>query len=233
MKKGIFCLLTGILLGFNAYADFQTENTEELERQIAEGLDVNTRDENGDTLLYWFLVNGDSIKPLKILIDAGADVNAPSSAHGMTPLVYATTLAEKLQLKARARFPFAYGQTGSDRQVARANIKKSTQEGLEYALEVIKLLLEAGADINQETPFGTPLMSASTSDLNAEIVDYLLKSGADVNQQDRNGRTALFYAAAYDCQTVTIQLLAANADINIKDNDGKTYMEVTAEELRK
>jgi ankyrin repeat protein len=233
MKKRIFGLLVGILTSFNAYADFQTENTEELERQIAEGLDVNTRDENGDTLLYWFLVNGDSIKPLKILIDAGADVNAPSSVHGMTPLVYATTLASRLQMRAQARFPIAYGQTSNDRQIARANIRKSTQEGLEYALEVIKLLLDAGADINQETPFGTPLMSASTSDLNAEIVDYLLKAGADVNQQDRNGRTALFYAAAYDCQTITIQLLSADADINIKDNDGKIYMDVTAEELRK
>lgn len=233
MKKIIFGLLMGIMVSFNAYADFQTENTEELERQIAEGLDVNSRDENGDTLLYWFLVNGDSIKPLKILIDAGADVNAPSSSHGMTPLVYATTLASKIQMQARAKFPTSYGQTANDRQISRVNIRKSTQEGIEYALNIIKLLLEAGADINQETPFGTPLMSASTSDLNADIVDYLLKNGADINQQDRNGRTALFYAAAHDCRTVTIQLLAANADINIKDNDGKMYMEVTAEELHK
>lgn len=233
MKKGIFCVLAAVMLNFNALADFQTGNTEELERQITEGLDVNARDENGDTLLFWFLKNGDSIKPLKILIDAGADVNAPSSAHGMTPLVYATTLTDKMQMKAKARFPVAYGQTGSDRQVARANIKKSTQEGMEYALAVIKLLIESGADVNQETPFGTPLMSASASDLNADIVDYLLKAGADVNQRDRNGRTALFYAAAHNCRTVTIQLLAANADINIKDNDGKMYMDVTAEELHK
>ena len=226
-------LLLGILPIFNAGADFQTDNTAELEKQIADGLDVNIRDENGDTLLYWFLANGNSIKPLQILIDADADVNAPSSANGMTPLVYATTLVDKLRGQAHQRFATSRLQSPNERQITKANLRQSLQEGREYALNVVKLLVEAGADVNQETPFGTPLMSAVTSNWNAEIIEYLLKSGANINQQDRNGRTALFYAEAYGCEKVTIMLLAANADINIKDNDGKTYMEVSKEELQK
>ena len=32
MKKGIFCILAAVMLNFNALADFQTGNTEELEK---------------------------------------------------------------------------------------------------------------------------------------------------------------------------------------------------------
>lgn len=233
MKRIIVGLMLSVLLVFRANADFQTDNTAELEKQIAEGLDVNIRDENGDTLLYWFLVNGNSIKPLQVLVRAGADVNAPSASNGMTPLVYATTMTERLRAQANQRYTISRFQSPNERQIFKANLRKSLQESHDYVVNIVKFLIESGANVNQETPFGTPLMSASTSDWNTEVINLLLKAGANINQTDRNGRTALFYAEANGCKKITIQLLAANADINIKDNDGKTYMEVTKEELQK
>ena len=231
MKQIIIGLLICMFSLSNAVAQYQSDNTDELEKQIEAGLDVNTRDENGDTLFYWFLVNGDSLKPLQVLVDAGANINAPSASDGMTPLVYATTMAARSRAEAQNRMRGM--QTANERQIAEANMRKEIKDKLMYALEVVRFLIESGAEINQETPYGTPLMSAATSDWNSEIIDYLIQSGANVNQQDRNGRTALFYASAYDSKQVTIQLISAGADINIQDNDGRTYMEVPLEELQK
>lgn len=230
MKKWLLSIFL-LLFTYQVATASQTENTAELEAEIAAGLDVNTRDEEGNTLFYWFVTNSMSLKPLQILADAGADVNAPSAATGMTPLVYATSVAENARKNAYEQF--SKTQTPVERQIAEATLKKEIKEKLLYAIELTRFLIKSGADINQETPFGTPLMSASTSDWNIDLVDYLLDSGADVNQRDRNGRTALFYAAAYKSEAVTIKLLAAGADINIKDNDGKNYMEISVEDLQK
>lgn len=229
MKKWLLSIIL-IVATSKVVTAFQTENTEKLESQIAAGLDVNARDEDGNTLFYWFAANGYSLKPLQILVDAGADVNAPSATTGITPLVFATSIAENARKKAYEQF--SKTQTPVERQITEATLKKEIKEKLFYAKELTKFLIKSGADINQETPFGTPLMSAATSDWNVDLVDYLLAAGAKINQQDRNGRTALFYAAAYKSEAVTIKLLAAGADINIKDNDGKIYMEISAEDLQ-
>jgi ankyrin repeat protein len=149
----------------------------------------------------------------------------------MTPLVYATTMADRIRSAALEEFNSKTSPMES--QIAEATLKKEISQKLTYARAIVEFLVDSGADVNQETPYGTPLMSAATSDWNADIIDYLLQSGAEINQQDHNGRTALFYAAVNDSKEVAIQLLSAGADINIKDNDGKTYMEVTPEEWEK
>lgn len=227
MKIFKFSLLLILLLPDIAAAR-QTADIKELEKQIEQGLDVNTRDENGDTLLYWVLANDGNLRAIKMLVDSGADVNAPSAATGMTPLVYVTTMADRIRSAALEEFNSK--TSAMERQITEATLKKEISQKLTYALAIAEFLVDSGADVNQETPYGTPLMSAATSDWNTDIIDYLLKSGADIDRKDHNGRTALFYAAVNDSKEVTIQLLSAGADINIKDNDGKTYMEVLPEE---
>ena len=102
---------------------------------------------------------------------------------------------------------------------------------MQYAIKLTKMLIEHGADVNRETPYGTPLMNASTNEWNKEIIDMLLEAGADVNKKDRNGRTALFYASAFNCNDVLTKLLAAGADIEVKDIYGKSYMDAEPKDL--
>ena len=112
------------------------------------------------------------------------------------------------------------------KEVVEAKVNEEIEYEMNRAIAMLQMLIEQGADINQETPLGTPLMSASTSDWNKDMVEILLEKGAKVNQQDKNGRTALFYAQVFDCQQISQMLLAGGADIAIKDNNGKTYLEV-------
>ena len=199
-----------------------SQDEKSFDNLIAQGLDVNSRDEEGNTMLYYVLTHNKDLLMAKKLIEAGADVNAPS-ANGMTPLVIATSKANELQLQKMMINTMDFEE---QKEIVEAKVNEEIEYEMNRAIAMLQMLIEQGADINQETPLGTPLMSASTSDWNKDMVEILLEKGAKVNQQDKNGRTALFYAQVFDCQQISQMLLAGGADIAIKDNNGKTYLEV-------
>ena len=199
-----------------------SQDEKSFDNLIKQGLDVNSRDEEGNTMLYYVLTHNKDLLMAKKLIEAGADVNAPS-ANGMTPLVIATSKANELQLQKMMINTMDFEE---QKEIVEAKVNEEIEYEMNRAIAMLQMLIEQGADINQETPLGTPLMSASTSDWNKDMVEILLEKGAKVNQQDKNGRTALFYAQVFDCQQISQMLLAGGADIAIKDNNGKTYLEV-------
>lgn len=201
-------------------------DTAALQKLIDAGLDVNSRDADGNTILFYMLTHYSSLDMAKTLINAGADVNLPS-ANGLTPLLVATALASELQLSQQP----VTAENNLNAEIQQANFNEQQKFLLKRSQELLQLLIANGADVNQETPRGTPLMSAATSDLNAPLVKTLLKADANVNQQDRFGRTALFYAAAFGCDTISTMLLKAGADIRIKDNDGHGYMELEKQDI--
>ena len=201
-------------------------DTAALQKLIDAGLDINSRDADGNTILFYMLTHYSSLDMAKTLINAGADVNLPS-ANGLTPLLVATALASELQLSQQP----VTAENNLNAEIQQANFNEQQKFLLKRSQELLQLLIANGADVNQETPRGTPLMSAATSDLNAPLVKTLLKADANVNQQDRFGRTALFYAAAFGCDTISTMLLKAGADIRIKDNDGHGYMELEKQDI--
>ena len=201
-------------------------DTAALQKLIDAGLDINSRDADGNTILFYMLTHYSSLDMAKTLINAGADVNLPS-ANGLTPLLVATALASELQLSQQP----VTAENNLNAEIQQANFNEQQKFLLKRSQELLQLLIANGADVNQETPRGTPLMSAATSDLNAPLVKTLIKADANVNQQDRFGRTALFYAAAFGCDTISTMLLKAGADIRIKDNDGHGYMELEKQDI--
>ena len=239
MKYWFFCLGLFFLLPNVCLADGQdiddayvqkildSGNAAKLQQLIDSGLDVNSRDADGDTMLFYLLTHVADLDTAQILINAGADVNLPSSS-GLTPILVATAAAAELQNNFRA---VDNPNSDVDLEIAKANLTQQKNFLIQRSVNLLKLLIDNGADINQETPRGTPLMNASTSDLNLPLVEILLKSGAKVNQQDRYGRTALFYAAAFGSENISTALLKAGADIQILDNDGRSYMEVGKKDI--
>jgi ankyrin repeat protein len=61
-------------------------------------------------------------------------------------------------------------------------------------LEIVKYLIEAGANINDQNKFNyTPLMIASINN-RLNMVKLLIENGADVNAKNKYGKTAFIYA---------------------------------------
>ncbi len=76
-----------------------------------------------------------------------------------------------------------------------------------FMLDVIKVLLENGADVNHPDFDGmTPLCLASILG-HKDVVQLLLESHADVGHWDRHGRTPLMLASANGHHTVVKLLL--------------------------
>jgi hypothetical protein len=65
-------------------------------------------------------------------------------------------------------------------------------------IEIVKLLIEAGADINTKGMHGnTPLIFASFAD-QLKLIKYLIEVGADINIKNNSGNNILMIAVNYN-----------------------------------
>ncbi|HJM68964.1 MAG TPA: ankyrin repeat domain-containing protein [Candidatus Babeliales bacterium] len=92
-------------------------------------------------------------------------------------------------------------------------------------LEMVEVLLEAGADVNKENRFGfTPLMEAADWG-HLGIVKVLLEAGALVDSEtDEFKTTALIMAVRSNRIPIIKELVAAGADPDKLDADGKSAL---------
>lgn len=91
--------------------------------------------------------------------------------------------------------------------------------------EVIKALLEAGADVNAITKSGKSALDVAVTWEEPSVLEVLLAhTGINVNAADSGGNTALMTAAKAGKLTALKMLLAAGADASIKNKRGQTAL---------
>ena len=185
---------------------------------------VDGRNDVGDTALMKAARRG-HVDIVKLLLNAGADPN----------------IVDKSQLNnCELGYEFGeskWGYTALMHAISANNVYDCTGKN---RIEIVKLLLEAGADPNIQTLNGdTPLIEASQRKyMEEEIISLLLSYKADSNIK-RNKRnlitsrpqydwTALIYAANEGLTKVVSLLLKAGANPNIKDDDGVTALNKAA-----
>ena len=90
-------------------------------------------------------------------------------------------------------------------------------------IECMKMLLEAGADINGKDKYGITALHIAVRSQNLECVRLLLDAGADPNIGDHDQCTPIIWAVYFYQTTEIIQLLLEyGADPNIQNIDEKT-----------
>ena len=101
--------------------------------------------------------------------------------------------------------------------------EKHSGSEAEYSkhLQVIKFLLDNGADVNFRDRFGMPILVYAAMDHNLKAVELLLEKGADVNIKNDLGQTALMFAARKGGLDIVKLLVEKGADVKIKDKNGK------------
>jgi len=90
-------------------------------------------------------------------------------------------------------------------------------------LDIIKLLIDAGADINIEVGNNTALMNASERG-RIEIVKFLINAGANVNLQTNNNWTALMIASWTGYIEIVKLLIEAGANVNLQNDYNETAL---------
>ena len=223
-------------------------HTEVVELLIANGVEVNGKDEDGRIPLH-FAANSGHKEVVELLIANGADVNARDDDGG-TPLDYTDDETADLLRKHD-------GKTG-DWFKAGESIHMAVGVG---HIEAVKQHLAAGTDVNAKNEWeGTPLHMAAYEG-EKEIAELLIANGADVNAKDRGGfmpldvaiinenteivdllrkhdgksgaEDSIQVAASVGNIEAVKQHLAAGADVNAKDDWGMTPLFYAAAEGHK
>ncbi len=116
--------------------------------------------------------------------------------------------------------------------------KDSNKTPLRHAIwkrniEILKMLIDAGANINAQGDQGrSPLIWAAIGG-KVEIVRLLIDAGADVNVQDDYGWTPLHWATEWENEETVQMLVDAGARKDIQDNYRRTpYDLAETEELK-
>jgi len=99
--------------------------------------------------------------------------------------------------------------------------KGSTLKGVfSYAgdsnLEIVKLMVERGASIDEATPAGTTAFHMACREDKLDIAQYLLNKGANINTTNTGGITPLMDAAALGNMPVVEFLVKHGAKLNIQ-----------------
>ena len=187
---------------------------------IANGAEVNAKDNDGDTPLHWAAFQNSS-EAAAVLLANGAEVNAKEN-DGETPLHWA---ASQNSSEAAAAL-LANG--------AEVNAKENDDwTPLHFAArsnspEAAAVLVSNGAEINAKNNYGTtPLHDAARSN-SPEVVAVLVSNGADINAKDKRGMTPLFWAAAENRAEAAAVLIDNDAEVNAEDNIGLTPLHSAA-----
>ena len=95
------------------------------------------------------------------------------------------------------------------------------------SVEAMTVLLDKGADVNAQNPFGTTALMMSATDI--AKVRLLLDRGANAALASKQGRTALFIAAMTEGTAPIVRLLIAKgADVRAKDAFQNTTLTAAA-----
>ena len=91
-------------------------------------------------------------------------------------------------------------------------------------IPIIKMLIETGTYLDQETSFGTNAIfhAASGPDESTEALQLLIEAGADIGiPNDTDGRSPLQQAIVENLTDKVRLLLEAGADVHYEDHDGR------------
>jgi cytohesin len=178
-----------------------------IESSTMANIDLNGVSELGRTAL-WLGANEGHAAAVKVLLQAGADVNKADD-DGFAPLsVAASAPIAKMLIERGADLNATntFGQTA---------LWRAVEDGDRAG--VVEALLQAGADVNKADDDGDPPLPFATT---ATIVTMLIERGASVNAVNTFGRTALWRPVEEGRAGVVQALLQAGAAVNKADDDG-------------
>lgn len=97
------------------------------------------------------------------------------------------------------------------------------------SLDLVRLLVEAGADVERANHAGWAPLTRADADEEHAIVEYLLSVGADPTARQRHGFSALHLAARSGDRDRCSLLLRSGADVNARAADGSTALMIAAQ----
>jgi ankyrin repeat protein len=187
-----------------------------LELLLENKADASLADHEGLTPLHKLARSGLAAH-VRILLKAGADPSVKDK-HNRQPIQYAARTNEAT-VRALLDFNAEVNVTGSDWP------SPIVYASSEANLQVLKLLLDGGADAKSEDP-GTPgwttlHAACKRSDPDPAFAELLIEHGADINAVTKVSKTTPLHNAVSSAAVVQL-LLKEGASVDPQDSDGET-----------
>ena len=194
------------------------------------GADPNAALLSGETLVMTAAHSG-SAAVIEQLLAAGADVNAAEQGRGQTALMWAVAQRHPDVVEAL----LAHQPDVHARSDVRTEVVKTSPEpwNPDYIIDLLqggytpllfaarvgdldsaRLLVAAGADVNDTAPYGTSATVVAAHSGHGELAAFLLEQGADPNAAGA-GYTALHAAILHKDDYLVAALLVRGADPNV------------------
>ena len=181
LKAGVRANATGPLGETALHLCSRTGKPEAVRVLIANGASIDVIENwRGQTPLMWAAAEGHG-DAMKVLIEAGADVNARSSI-----IVWERQRSEEPR----------------DKWLPPGGLTPLLFAAREGKVASAKVLLDAGADINIVDPDRHTALILALTNGQFDVAGLLIERGADVNMEDKVGQTALY--SAVDGHTVPL-----------------------------
>ena len=179
LKAGVSANTTGPLGETALHLCARTGKPEAIRVLLTNGARIDTIENwRGQTPLMWAAAEG-NVDAMKMLIEAGADVNARS-----TIIVWERQRSEEPR----------------DKWLPPGGLTPLLFAARDGKTASAKVLLDAGADVNIVDPDRHTALILALINGQLDVAALLIERGADVNMEDKVGQTALY--AAVDFHTV-------------------------------
>ncbi len=207
------------------------EDLKQMQRFLDEGVDINTRNEEGETPLM-IAITYEMEDAVAFLLARKADMNT-EDIHGRTPFLLAIEEQNKSIIQ-------AFLDHGVD---IHAECTKGYTPIMIAAVvldvELVQLFLshKVNLDVREHELGWTALRLALLSyprypEKAKEVIELLLNNNADVNSQDLDGATILMNASYMTYTELVALFLKHNADTNLQTVDGTTALMLAADSIR-
>lgn len=205
-----------------------------LEILLDNNADINIQNNLGETALIYISMHSktkNQLNALQILIERGANLEIEDN-YESTALMSACLNSKNNSCPDAVRLLIEGGAninhiTKDGSSIFGCSLCESYPNGGECSQDVLKMLINNGADINIEADDGiTPLILSAMLSNHYEL-NTLINNGVNINYINKDGNTALIMACKkikyddknYQKDTVKL-LLKHNANIDIKNNKG-------------
>jgi ankyrin repeat protein len=188
-----------------------------IDRLLKAGADPNASLTAGADTAVMMAARTGNPQAIRVLVEAGANVNAKESWGGTTALMWAVSeghldaaralIAAGADVNARSNYVAAANGRGFEgRTPVASRIDPKTEEfasgwltpltlaAREGDVELTRILLDAGADVNTVAGDGKTALAIAVFNGNYEVASFLVDRKADVNKADAQRFTPLFWA---------------------------------------
>lgn len=231
----------GVLLSAAKHGDISAARS-----AIEGGADANCADRRGETALMYaadgwvgdpakkegrlaqvsFETQGEDLSMVRVLLDAGADVNARNEG-GVTALMRAAgsgSLAVVDALLAAGADVNRRDNDGNTALLHSARYEAANTANTHPTKSKVAALISAGADVNAQNRNGKSALMILAEENGWPKASVLLSHRAVIDAKDAKGNTALMYSALNGHTEMLRLLLAHGATVNVTNGNSSTAL---------